>query len=489
MSNRLRVLRLVIAALAISLVATPVLAGPARDKKADKALRGALKGRTEQHTVILRVKPGTRRQIRQAIEQCGGVVKKEHQLIDALTVNLQGNCLDAILENQNVKSAGSDASVTSTPVIGFSDDSGVNADPVQVYGAYSVREAVGGHEWATGSGIGVAVIDSGIAPLPAFEDRITAFYDFTGGGVVATAPNDGYGHGTHVAGLIGGNDALFPGVAVDVNLIGLKVLNASGSGLTSDVIRALEFAVANRDAAQHPDRQPLARSPDSRAGRRRPARAGGGERRSRGPDRDGLGRQLGQEPGHGRAWLRGHRLAGQCAVGDHDGRVGHEEHAHAHRRQRGAVQLARAVVVRRLREAGHPRAGTQDGVADGFRQLPLLALRAEPRLEANGTHYLSLSGTSMASAMTAGVIATVLESHQWYSWYAPQPLTPTAVKALLQYSAVPLTSNGAPIDALSQATGQINAEGATRVAGTIAWLASAGSDPAMGAFDPANVSR
>ena len=95
MSNRLRVLRLVISALAICLVATPVLAGPARDKKADKALRGALKGRTEQHTVILRVKPGTRRQIRQAIEQCGGVVKKEHQLIDALTVNLQGNCLDA----------------------------------------------------------------------------------------------------------------------------------------------------------------------------------------------------------------------------------------------------------------------------------------------------------------------------------------------------------------------------------------------------------
>ena len=121
--TRLRVLRLVISAVAICLVATPVLAGPARDKKADKALRGALKGRTEQHAVILRVKPGTRRQIRLAIEQCGGVVKKEHQLIDALTVNVQGNCLDALLENQNVKSAGSDVSVTSTPVVGFSDDS------------------------------------------------------------------------------------------------------------------------------------------------------------------------------------------------------------------------------------------------------------------------------------------------------------------------------------------------------------------------------
>ena len=275
MSISLRVLRLVISAVAICLVATPVLAGPARDKKADKALRGALKGRTEQHTVILRVKPGTRRQIRLAIEQCGGVVKKEHQLIDALTVNVQGNCLDALLENQNVKSAGSDASVTSTPVVGFSDDSSVNADPVQVYGAYSVREAVGGHEWATGSGIGVAVIDSGIAPLPAFEDRITAFYDFTGGGVVATAPNDGYGHGTHVAGLIGGNDPLFPGVAVDVNLIGLKVLERVGQ--RDDQRRHPRARVCRGEppGAQHPDRQPLARPSDPRAGRRRPAGAGG----------------------------------------------------------------------------------------------------------------------------------------------------------------------------------------------------------------------
>ena len=145
-----------------------------------------------------------------------------------------------------MKSAGSDASVTSTPVVGFSDDSSVNADPVQVYGAYSVREAVGGHEWATGAGIGVAVIDSGIAPLPGFAGRITAFYDFTNGGFVETAPYDGYGHGTHVAGLIGGNDPLFKGVAPGVNLSASKCSIASGSGLTSDVIRALEFAAANR---------------------------------------------------------------------------------------------------------------------------------------------------------------------------------------------------------------------------------------------------
>jgi len=43
---------------------------------------------------------------------------------------------------------------------------------------------------------------SGIAPVPDLASRITAFYDFTNGqNAVASAPLDGYGHGTHVAGL------------------------------------------------------------------------------------------------------------------------------------------------------------------------------------------------------------------------------------------------------------------------------------------------
>src|SRR5262249_44571734 len=102
----------------------------------------------------------------------------------------------------------------------------------------------------TGSaGVGVAIIDSGIAPGSDFTGRITGFWDFTRGGI-AVQPFDDYGHGTHVAGLIGSSGAAsnyeFQGIAPDVRLVGLKVLDANGQGRTSDVIRAIEFVVANK---------------------------------------------------------------------------------------------------------------------------------------------------------------------------------------------------------------------------------------------------
>ena len=60
----------------------------------------------------------------------------------------------------------------------------------------------------TGKGVGVAVIDSGLEMSAEFQNRVKAFYDFTNGGFAAKAPFDDYGHGTHVAGTIGGSGAL-----------------------------------------------------------------------------------------------------------------------------------------------------------------------------------------------------------------------------------------------------------------------------------------
>ena len=107
-----------------------------------------------------------------------------------------------------------------------------------------------------GAGVGVAVIDSGINDShpdlwnPDGTSRVVYHQDFTG--TASTNSNgaqyDLYGHGTHVAGIIGGNGSLsggqFAGVAPGVNLVDLRALDANGAGTDSTVIAAIQAAVA-----------------------------------------------------------------------------------------------------------------------------------------------------------------------------------------------------------------------------------------------------
>ena len=62
--------------------------------------------------------------------------------------------------------------------------------------------------------------------------------------------NDNYGHGTHVAGIIGGNGArnrgIFAGVAPKVNLVDVKVTDAEGKGNELDVISGLQWVYDNK---------------------------------------------------------------------------------------------------------------------------------------------------------------------------------------------------------------------------------------------------
>jgi serine protease AprX len=106
-----------------------------------------------------------------------------------------------------------------------------------------------------GSGIGIAVIDSGIRPHsdlndPATGDSRVVYNETLRPG--ETASNDGYGHGTHVAGIIAGNGASTTqadrrGVAPKANLINLAVLGADGSGTDTEAILAIDRAIALKD--------------------------------------------------------------------------------------------------------------------------------------------------------------------------------------------------------------------------------------------------
>ncbi|NLE75243.1 MAG: S8 family peptidase [Chloroflexi bacterium] len=94
-----------------------------------------------------------------------------------------------------------------------------------------------------GAGIRVGVVDTGIdADHPDFAGRVLAARSFVGG-----EPRDDNGHGTHVAGIIGGSGQAsggrYRGVAPEVFLYVAKVLRADGSGLMSSVMAGVEWVV------------------------------------------------------------------------------------------------------------------------------------------------------------------------------------------------------------------------------------------------------
>src|ERR1019366_203778 len=119
------------------------------------------------------------------------------------------------------------------------------------------------YAWGTGldgTGIGVAVIDSGIYDMPDLhgagpgnsgKTRVAYNQNFTSAYFWDTY--DHYGHGTHVAGIVGGDGSkstgsqyfyTFNGIAPNVSLINLRVLDQNGAGTDSQVISAIQTAIA-----------------------------------------------------------------------------------------------------------------------------------------------------------------------------------------------------------------------------------------------------
>ena len=181
---------------------------------------------------------------------------------------------------------------------------------VQATGADAARQQYA----LTGSGVTVAVIDSGISlhddflnmtpgtvPTSAVGYRIGAAVSFVSNGAPKLPPyygnpeaingpdvQDACGHGTHVAGILGGNGIdstsglgyvcyrTFTGIAPQATLVNVKVLNNNGSGVVRR--RRLRDPVGRhqREDLQYSDHQSLARPPRRRELYDRPALPGGG---------------------------------------------------------------------------------------------------------------------------------------------------------------------------------------------------------------------
>lgn len=232
---------LVLAAILMGMVpqAPAWAAPPAVSGKLDKALLAKIAANPGgRFDVIVSMQPGKAKEARGEIEKGGGKHGRKLGIIGGSSGSLKGQAILALARNPNVATIHEDSRVT---VLGL---------PVSTVSTLAVQAP---DAWAlgyTGRGVGVAVLDSGVAPHPDLvvpTNRIVASVDLVGGSVGA---GDLGGHGTHVAGTIAGNGSsslgALQGIAPEANIISVKVTNDTGSATYSSVIAGVQWVVHNK---------------------------------------------------------------------------------------------------------------------------------------------------------------------------------------------------------------------------------------------------
>lgn len=97
-----------------------------------------------------------------------------------------------------------------------------------------------------GCGVGIAVLDTGMAAHPDLERRVAAFWDCVNH---RQGMYDNSGHGTHVAGILAGDGrmskGLYSGMAPEARLVVVKVLDAKGEGEVEQILEGIEWVRQN----------------------------------------------------------------------------------------------------------------------------------------------------------------------------------------------------------------------------------------------------
>ena len=170
------------------------------------------------------------------IRGLGGVVTHEYSLVQGIAVEIPEKALAGLEHNPRVLTVEEDVEVQATALT-------LNDEDLATWSISNIKAQPVHNGGNTGTGVKIGIIDSGVS-LNHPDLNVLGGADFVDNDDIA---DDVYGHGTHVAGTACGTmDGVgVLGVAPDCDLYSLRVLNDAGSGNTSDIIAAIEWAVTH----------------------------------------------------------------------------------------------------------------------------------------------------------------------------------------------------------------------------------------------------
>jgi serine protease AprX len=200
--------------------------------------------------VVVRTDSKLSLQLAEAVaRRAGGTVERELPVISGFAGRIPAGAMSALRRTPGVAEVTGDGSVR-MKAAKWIDDGGANIS------VEKVKKAAGGKKAntsaLTGAGIGVALIDSGVAPITGLNQpgKVVNGPDLSFESQTPGLANvDTYGHGTHMAGIIAGSDAGYEGIAPGAKLISLKVAAADGAADVSQVIGAIDWVVSHRNDA------------------------------------------------------------------------------------------------------------------------------------------------------------------------------------------------------------------------------------------------
>jgi serine protease AprX len=422
------------------------------DAKLDAPLRARAAQRQGFSRVIIRTLPGV--SAAPAIKSVAGRAGRRLSAVDGQVALVSDTALHSLAERPDVLSVALDRRVQGT----------LERTSATV-GASRVRDELG----LDGAGVGVAIIDSGVANWhdDLGSDRVVHFADF-----VTNLPqaHDDYGHGTHVAGVIAGSGydsgGARRGIAPGANLVVLKVLDGAGDGYISNVIAAMDYAVEHRarfnirvlnlsvaagvyeSYANDPFTLAAKRAVD--AGIVVVTSAGNLGRSETGQAQRGGITAPGNAP-----WV--------LTVGatNHQRTAARADDTLAAFSSRGPTNIDRAMKP----DVVAPGVGIESLAAGGSTIYNLnAAARLAGTIDTATMPYLSMTGTSMAAPVVAGTVALMVEANP--------DLTPNLVKAILQFTA----ERRPRFELTAQGAGFLNTRGAVLLAAALV----KGAPPARG---------